>query len=72
MHYFIFSGIKKKSNYVVSEHRWARVLGQGGCVHTGCVRKKFCGRLWWPQHMGVNFWEYFHPGVSGCAQGCEF
>ena len=22
-------------------HRWARVLGQGGCVHTGCVQKKF-------------------------------
>ena len=56
----------------ICNHRWARVLGQGGCVHTGCVRKKFCGRLWWPQHRGVNFWEIFHPGVCGCAQGCEF
>ena len=26
---------------LILDHRWARVLGQGGCVHTGCVQKKF-------------------------------
>ena len=28
------------------KHRWARVLGQGGCVQPGGVQENFCGRLW--------------------------
>ena len=46
MHQIIFCVKLTKFSTLLIEHRWARVLGQGGCVHTGCVRKKFCGRLW--------------------------
>ena len=63
--------IHSNTHYSIGHHRWARVLGQGGCVHTGCVRKKFCGRLRRPQHLGVNFLEYFHLRVCECAQGCD-
>ena len=38
-------------------HRWARVLGQGGCVHRGVFKEKICGRLRRPKF-------FFHRGVK--------
>ena len=35
-------------------HRWARVLGQGGCVHRGVSKKKFCGRLRRPKFFSTG------------------
>ena len=46
------------------DHRWARVLGQGGCVHRGVSKEKICGRLRRPKyffHQGVKF--FFLRGV---------
>ena len=42
--------------YVVRTHRWARVLGQGGCVHRGVSKKNFAAAFG-----GRNF---FSTGVS--------
>ena len=45
--------LKKNYNY---NHRWARVLGKGGCVHRGGVRKNFGAA-------DTGGWKFFFRGV---------
>ena len=48
--------------YTVWNHRWARVLGQGGCVHRGVSKEKICGRLRRPKFFSTGVWKFFFCG----------
>ena len=48
--------IFRKLKFLIANHRWARVLGQGGCVHRGVSKEKFAAAFG-----GQNF---FPPGCE--------
>ena len=53
--------IHSNTHYSIGHHRWARVLGQGGCVHTGCVRKKILRPPLTAVTHGCEFLGIFSP-----------
>ena len=46
----------KAGFFSINKHRWARVLGQGGCVHRGVSKKNFAAAF--------GGWNFFSTGVS--------